>query len=196
MGLLTTQLTTQRGALLPVLIIVTMVGGKSATAAEDAGQDQIHEPSAELSQDTAALTKPGPKPCQGPPQRAFDFWLGEWQVTTPSRPDWQALSKITVANDGCSIHEAYSTPGGYRGTSVNFYDKQNQQWHQTWIDNQGNPLFLKGGIQEGSMVLSDGVNEITWTALPDGRVRQHWRNLAEPDAARQTVFDGYYQRVP
>lgn len=139
--------------------------------------------------------QPPPKPCQSDNHRAFDFWLGEWRVTTPSRPNWQAASKISLGNDGCSINEAYSTPGGYAGTSVNFYDAGRDQWHQTWVDNQGNPLHLDGGMKDGSMVLSDGTNEITWTLLDDGRVRQHWRNLKAEDESKRTVFDGYYERV-
>lgn len=133
--------------------------------------------------------------CQSLQNRAFDFWLGEWQVTTPSRPNWTASSKITLSNDGCSINEAYRAPGGYAGTSVNFYDAGRGQWHQTWIDNQGNPLYLNGGFKDGAMVLSDGSNEITWTPLPDGRVRQHWRNLQEADPDKQTLFDGYYRKL-
>lgn len=133
--------------------------------------------------------------CQSAQSRAFDFWLGEWQVTTPARPDWVASSKITLANNGCSINEAYQTPGGYAGTSVNFYDAGRGEWHQTWIDNQGNPLYLKGKFKDGAMVLTDGKNEITWTPLPDGRVRQHWRNLQEADPAKQTLFDGYYRKL-
>ncbi len=136
-----------------------------------------------------------PKPaCETDKQRGFDFWLGEWRVTTPSRPKWSASSHITSGNNGCSIHEAYKTPQGYEGTSVNFYDKTSNQWHQTWIDNQGNPLYLNGNVQDGKMVLSDGANEITWTPLEDGRVRQHWLVYDEKGESK-TAFDGYYERV-
>jgi hypothetical protein len=132
--------------------------------------------------------------CQTDQHRGFDFWLGKWKVTTPSRPNWHASSQITVGNNGCSIHEAYKTPDGYGGSSVNFFDKTSQQWHQTWIDNQGNPLYLNGKLEAGSMVLSDGQNEITWTALEDGRVRQHWQVFEGDGKTKKTAFDGYYQR--
>lgn len=134
-------------------------------------------------------------PCQSGQHRAFDFWLGSWQVTSPSRPNWQAQSHITLGNDGCSIHESYRTPGGYIGSSTSFFDQGQGKWHQTWIDNQGNPLYLNGSFVDGRMVLSDGVNEISWTPMADGRVRQLWRDLKEPDEAKQTVFDGYYKKV-
>lgn len=137
----------------------------------------------------------GKKPCDGQDHRNFDFWLGKWKVTTPSRPKWRADSEITLGNHGCSIHEAYKTPQGYAGTSVNFYDRTKKQWHQTWVDNQGNPLYLNGNFDGNNMVLSDGKNEITWTPLEDGRVRQHWQVIEEDGETKKTAFDGYYERV-
>ena len=136
------------------------------------------------------------RPCQSKDHRAFDFWLGQWQVTSPSRPGWQAMSNITLGNDGCSIHEDYRTPGGYVGTSVNFFDASKHQWHQTWIDNQGGPLYLHGELQNGAMVLSDGANRITWTLQSDGRVRQHWQVSNDDGKSYATSFDGYYEKIP
>lgn len=135
------------------------------------------------------------RPCQSLDHRAFDFWLGDWTVTSPSRQGWQARSSITLGNEGCSIQEAYSTRDGYAGTSTNFFDTSKKQWHQTWIDNQGNPLYLEGGVQNGAMVMSDGRNRITWTRQLDGRVRQHWEVTNEDGETFSTAFDGYYQRV-
>lgn len=135
------------------------------------------------------------RPCQTSNHRAFDFWLGEWAVTSPGREGWQARSSIQLGNDGCSIHETYTTPGGYGGSSVNFYDATQQQWHQTWIDNQGGSLYLVGNVQNGAMVLSDGSNQIIWTPQSDGRVRQHWQVTNDEGKTYSTAFDGYYERL-
>jgi len=134
------------------------------------------------------------KPCGTQTHRAFDFWLGEWTVTAPSRPGWSAQSSITRHNDGCSIHEAYHAAGGFQGSSINFYDEADQKWHQTWIDNQGGALYLVGDRKDGEMVLSDSGNRITWTALDDGRVRQHWESTTDDGETWTTAFDGYYVR--
>ena len=134
------------------------------------------------------------KPCTGSDYRAFDFWLGEWEVTTPARAGWQASSSITLSNDGCSIQERYSTPSGYAGSSINFYDATRQVWHQTWVDNQGGPLYLDGGFANGTMVLSDDSNRITWSVQPDGRVRQHWESSSDEGKSWSTAFDGFYRR--
>lgn len=134
-----------------------------------------------------------PQPCTSADSRAFDFWLGEWEVTSPAREKWQASSSITVSNNGCSIHEAYVTPSGYTGNSINFYDAIKGLWHQTWIDNQGVPLYLEGNLVNKVMVLSDKSNRVSWSIQPDGRVRQHWESTADEGKTWTTAFDGYYR---
>lgn len=135
------------------------------------------------------------KPCATAKHRAFDLWLGEWEVTSPNRDGWVAHSSITVSNDGCSIHESYTTPSGYTGKSINFYDIQKQQWHQTWIDNQGAALYLEGALIDQAMVLSNDTNRVTWSVQTDGGVRQHWESTSDEGLTWSTAFDGYYSRV-
>lgn len=139
------------------------------------------------------------KPCQSPEFREFDFWLGDWNVESPASPGSVSRNRITSINGGCTIHESYTTPLGYEGTSLNFYDAARKVWHQTWIDNQGGAAYLEGGLQGKEMVLStntdpQAVNRITWTPLDDGRVRQHWEATADGGKSWTTVFDGYYSR--
>ena len=52
---------------------------------------------------------------------AFDFWLGNWQVTTTS-DNVVRHNKVTKINDGCTLLEEYSTPSGYLGKSLNIYN--------------------------------------------------------------------------
>jgi len=141
-----------------------------------------------------ALSADKPKPCNSIEHRAFDFWLGEWTVTTKDKNKPPAKSSITLSNDGCSIHERYETSGGFTGNSINFYDVKAKKWHQTWIDNQGSPLYLDGEFKDDSMVLSDGTNRITWTLLKDGRVNQRWDTTRDKGKTWKTIFDGFYNR--
>ncbi len=133
------------------------------------------------------------KPCGTSDHRAFDFWLGEWEVTSPNRPGWVAQNSITLSNDDCSVHESY-TSGGYTGSSISFYDNQKQQWHQTWIDNQGASIYLDGNLTDGAMVLGNATNRVTWSVQPDNRVRQHWQSTSDEGETWTTVFDGYYRK--
>ncbi len=139
------------------------------------------------------------KPCNTPEFRQFDFWIGDWDVEAASAPGSVSRNRITLINDGCTLREEYTTPAGYVGTSLNFYDSTRKAWHQTWIDNQGGALYLEGGLDGGAMVLksvgADGaVQRIRWTALDDGRVRQHWEQTADGGNTWTTVFDGYYTK--
>lgn len=97
-----------------------------------------------------------------------------------------------------------SAKGGLTGTSLNFYNKNLDQWEQIWVDSSGNVLKLKGGRVENRMVLSSEphrnpegkliVNRITWTLESDGSLRQLWEVL-ENEKTIQVAFDGYYQRI-
>ncbi|MGH8130399.1 MAG: tetratricopeptide repeat protein [Steroidobacteraceae bacterium] len=139
------------------------------------------------------------KPCNTPEYRQFDFWLGDWDVESPASPGRVSRNRIIRINNGCTLREEYTSPGGYAGTSLNFYDATRKLWHQTWIDNQGAALYLEGGLQGKSMVLAttadpQQVNRITWTLLDDGRVRQLWESTTDGGKTWTTVFDGYYRK--
>jgi hypothetical protein len=151
----------------------------------------------------AASTAPAwaAAPCEAPEYRAFDFWLGEWQVRTP---DGKLAGKNRIAREygGCVLHERYETGRGYSGESLNTYDVGRRTWHQTWVDSSGTLLLLEGGLRNGSMVLEGQTvasdarpirHRITWTPNADGSVRQLWEST---DAKGQwsTVFDGAYTR--
>lgn len=148
----------------------------------------------------AADPTPPPKPCDTPAHHAFDFWVGEWDV---SRPDGQAAGKnhIRAVHGGCALHEQFSSASGtFTGESLTAFDAKRDVWHQTWVDSSGTVLLLEGGLVDGSMVLEGpGVGtkgpyrqKITWTPLPNGHVRQHWQ-VKPADADWATVFDGTYQ---
>ena len=139
--------------------------------------------------------------CDAPEHRAFDFWLGEWQVRTPDGK-LAGVNRISREYEGCVLHERYDTGRGYSGESLNMYDAGRKTWHQTWVDNSGTLLVLEGGIHDGNMVLEGQVvgadaqitkHRITWTPNGDGSVRQLWEST---DATGQwtTAFDGQYTR--
>lgn len=137
------------------------------------------------------------KPCSSPEYRQFDFWIGTWDVVSADGTVQGAVNSITPVEGGCVLEENYVS-GAFSGRSLNFYDASTERWYQTWIDNQGAPLFLSGGLVDGKMVLqSDAakppIQRITWTPLEDGRVRQLWEQ-SEDGAEWTTAFDGFYTR--
>ncbi len=140
------------------------------------------------------------RPCSTPEHHQFDFWLGTWEVHAASRPDAPpSHNAITSIQDGCVVHEQYRSIGGYTGTSMSYYDAATGTWYQTWVDNQGQPLRLSGGLEGGSMVMSSDperspVDRVTWTPNRDGTVRQLWEQSADGGATWKVVFDGTYRK--
>jgi hypothetical protein len=140
-------------------------------------------------------------PCTSAEHRAFDFWLGDWNVHG-AKGQLAGSNRIELAMAGCVLHERYDTGRGYSGQSFNIYDAPRRLWHQTWVDSAGLLLQLEGGIENGKMVLqgqttgADGQltrHRITWTPQADGSVRQYWEST---DAAGHwtVAFDGRYTR--
>ena len=144
----------------------------------------------------AAVAAP-PKACTAPEHRQFDFWVGEWRVTTPDGKH-AGDNTIGAVLDGCALHESWQGASGGRGFSYNAWDKDRQVWHQTWVDRQGNLLLLEGRFAAGRMELSGvqgkALNRITWEPRKDGTVRQLWETSADQGKTWQTAFDGLYRR--
>ena len=143
--------------------------------------------------------------CASDDHRAFDFWIGVWDVTAAGSDQPTAESRITPAHGGCVIREEYATTSGYTGMGMSFYDAAQKKWHQTWMGTDGAALFIEGGLNDqGEMVLSNRntpyytkgtvINRITWTARADGSVRQHWQTSSDAGASWTTLFDGLYVR--
>lgn len=68
------------------------------------------------------------RPCNSPEFRQFDFWIGDWDVTSAAAPGTTSRNRISLVNDGCTLREEYATPTGYAGTSLNFYDAARKRY--------------------------------------------------------------------
>ncbi len=87
-------------------------------------------------------------------------------------------------------------------TSINYFDAADGQWHQNWVGGDGTILHLHGGWKEGAMILTgkskDGqgptVNRITWTPLPEGKVKQEWTVSSDKGKTWQVSFVGIYEK--
>ena len=138
------------------------------------------------------------------PRRAFDFWLGSWDVFAPDGRR-VGTNRIEPLYDGAALAEHWEGAGGIRGTSLNALDAGSGRWHQTWVDSSGSLLHLDGGMRGPSMVLEGtaraddaperlDLQRITWTPNPDGSVRQHWEVSSDGGTTWRTAFDGEYRR--
>jgi len=140
--------------------------------------------------------------CSAKEYRQFDFWIGHWEVKD-HKNTIVGTNKIFPIMNGCALSENWTGAGGNNGVSYNFYDQAEKEWHQTWIDQSGNPLYLNGQFENGAMVLSGyrpGKNggpilhRIIWTPIEDGRVKQHWQRSTNKGKSWSDVFIGFYSK--
>lgn len=144
-----------------------------------------------------------PVPCSTDNYRQFDFWVGEWNVTSDGKQ--AGTNRIEKVHNDCALAEHWQGAGNFSGSSYNIYDWSTGQWHQTWVDSTGTLLQLDGGLVDGSMVLQgqrlaiDGsgamqTHKVTWTPNSDGSVRQHWEASTDDGETWKTVFDAIYRK--
>ncbi len=133
-------------------------------------------------------------PCQSAMHRAFDFWVGEWVVYDPDG-NVSGRNTVELVLGGCALHESWESAGGGDGHSYSFYDAAADKWHQTWIDINGGALYIDGVWNGEAMVLSDGINRVTWTQIDNGGVRRLWESTTAGGATWTTSFDGHYARA-
>ena len=150
----------------------------------------------------ATSQTPPPPACVAPEFRQFDFWLGRWKVTNPKGVQ-VGTSEITRVSEGCAVRERWISARGQEGTSLNYYDQSNHQWHQDWVGADGTILHLHGGLKDGAMVLTDEepgakssvISQISYTPLPDKKVKQEWKLSKDQGKTWQTSFLGTYEKA-
>ncbi len=145
-------------------------------------------------------------PCDADPRfRAFDFWIGTWDVMANGVR--VGTNTITRELEGCALYErwrAHPASGSY-GHSVNRFDPGSGKWRQQWIDANGNQTDYEGTVTADGLRFTGVVvtpagpsrrSEMTFTRQPDGSVRQFIRT-SPLDREEWTVgFDALYVRRP
>lgn len=155
-----------------------------------------------------SLAQPAPPPdvcAEDEAFRAFDFWLGHWQVTNRATGQVAGRNRIVAVERGCAIQENWTSRRGTTGMSLNWYDPTRDRWRQVWISAPGYVIDIEGVLRDGSMVLEghittygDGTTHDfrgTWTANNDGTVRQLFEQYSETDDDWQVWFDGLYTPI-
>ena len=141
--------------------------------------------------------------CTEPAFRAFDFWLGDWDVYSGDK--LIGHNQVRAIEQGCGLSESWRSAGGTTGVSYNAYDPADKHWHQFWVSAAGYVLRLRGNADgAGRMVLSGELpnpktgkmdqQRISWSREADGSVRQLWE-ASEDGQVWTTSFDGSYRRV-
>jgi len=154
----------------------------------------------------APQTTPPPAPpkvdCTDADHRAFDFWIGDWDVYAgTTMVAHSRIEKIV----GCAISETFDQtigPGGkqieYHGRSVSSYVPADKGWRQFYVDSGGTAATLTGGIANGAMVfLSKSgpvTNRMTVRPNPDGSVRQSGEFSTDDGKTWKPAYDFTYRK--
>jgi len=142
---------------------------------------------------TPPVTQAPPR-CDTPQYRQFDFWVGDWTVTSGGQP--AGTNHVTLEEAGCLVHEHWTGARGGTGQSFNFFGRTDSLWHQVWVSSSGTVLFLSGKYSDGRLAYTAQGQRLTFFHNADGTVRQLWESSSD-GKQWSTVFDGMYvKRAP
>lgn len=133
--------------------------------------------------------------------KAFDFWVGEWDVTNYANGALAGSNVIEKQEGGCMLLEKWTSAAGGTGTSLNYYNPVTMQWRQLWVSAGAYSIDISGGLVNGSMVLLGKLYSFSgeeddfrgsWTPNEDGSVRQFFELYNSQTESWDSWFDGRY----
>lgn len=161
-----------------------------------------------LATTSQAQTPQRQTPCADAAYRAFDFWLGTWEVfgiDAQGKVGAKAgTNVITSQEQGCLILEQWTGISGGTGQSYNYYDPSMQRWRQLWISAAAT-IDYEGGLNEAGEMLLEG--DIVyrngtvapfkgkWTPKPDGTIIQHFDQYNAQTEQWAPWFTGLYKKL-
>jgi len=117
---------------------------------------------------TAVSAAQDGRPCDSTEARAFDFWIGDWNIEQKilqKDGSWltlEARTSVSPTLDGCALIEHWQgkvqffwegmeNPESIEGFSVRAYDPRTKKWYIDWMDTR-RPYFgtaYSGGFHNG-----------------------------------------------
>jgi hypothetical protein len=150
----------------------------------------------------AQSQQPAPTPCASDPERhRFDFWIGEWDVTTQGGTP-VGSSVIQSVSGGCALLENWTSLRGGHGKSLNTYNPARHQWQQFWIGQDGGVGEYRSSEFDGKSLAffvkdeadSLSIQRLTFSPVDDATVRQHSEASKDGGKTWTTQYDFYYHR--
>jgi len=141
-------------------------------------------------------------PCMNDQEfRRFDFWVGEWEVTTRGGTAVGKSSVQSIAG-GCGLLENWSAGNGATGKSINTYDATAKQWVQFWVGQAGGLVhYAESEWKDGAVTFVSrpaspkaAFQRLTFTQLSDGGVLQLGELSTDGGSSWRVGYDFYYHR--
>lgn len=140
--------------------------------------------------------------CANEPERhRFDFWIGEWDVTTKAGAV-AGHSVIQSVSGGCALLENWTSQRGGNGKSLNAWNPTIKQWQQFWIGQDGQVAEYRSSEMDGTSLVffirSDAtpgnITRLRFTPLDGATVRQLSESSTDAGKSWKTDYDLYYHR--
>jgi len=190
----------QKKLTLTILTAALMVTGSAS--AQSTPQETNQDGTTEA---TTAQQGPNRSVCETDENfRAFDFWIGDWDVTANNGGQFAGTNSITVIEGGCALLETWKGQSGTSGISTNHYNPNTGKWRQLWLSAGAYSIDYEGGLINGAMAMQGEIHYYgngnsfpfrgTWTPRDDGTVRQHFEQYNPETQEWATWFDGIYTR--
>ncbi len=150
-------------------------------------------------------------PCQHDARyRAFDFWIGEWNVRPAGAPESTPPSEniVTLEQGDCVLIEHWQSVGGGTGTSFNIFDSTRGAWFQIYVDSSGGLHEYRGNPDaQGNMLFAGESNgapgqpsriptKMTFFRLAPDKLRQLGETSLDGGKTWSTAYDLIYTRRP
>ena len=145
-------------------------------------------------------------PCEDPEFQQFDFWLGDWNVTSAADGTPRGSSHISKEMGGCVVWENWTSAGSpYFGKSYNTWNPNLKRWEQYWVDTSAGVMFFHGQLKNNIMdYWTDDVPQSSGGTLlrhlqffnldPD-KVRQFSQGSNDGGKTWHTEYDLIYTRT-
>ena len=144
-------------------------------------------------------------PCNVPEFAQFDFWIGDWDVSSTANGVARGTSHIAKEMDGCVLWENWTSSGSpYFGKSYNTYNVNLKRWEQYWVDNFAGVMFFHGNLKDGVMdYWTDDVPQpdggvlrrhLQFFDLAPGKVRQFSQGSTDLGKTWKVEYDFTYNR--
>jgi tetratricopeptide (TPR) repeat protein len=153
-------------------------------------------------QELAATVQRLSEPCKDKAHAEFrqlDFWIGEWEVFGGTQKAGD--SSIQLILKDCVVLENWVGTTGDSGKSFNKYNTITKKWEQFWVSDTGSTQHFTGELVDGEMryvleqpLRSGGtlIRHLTFSKLPDGRVRQLSQGSTDGGKTWGTEYDYVY----
>jgi hypothetical protein len=146
-----------------------------------------------------------PAPCRdAADNRRFDFWIGNWRVTTAGGQQ-VGTSHVDVVSGGCALLENWRDMRGSEGKSLNTFDPASHVWRQFWVGQGGGVTDYSQSEWHGSSLTfmahsrtpngSEFIQRLTFTPLDGGVVRQFAEGSTDGGKTWSPFYDFHYHPV-